>query len=584
MKAFYPLVLLLCSSHIFAEIISPEWRIDWNPGLTDGFPDKAALVNAMDYGAHADGQTDDSQPFINAINALPEKGGILLVPEGEYLLQKEISISKGVLIRGDGFDKTRLIFDLSGRKENCIEFVKYDRGGWTEALEGYEKGSPRILVNNPDFFTAGDFIEIEQENDADIMYTKPDWQQSWAENAVGQIGRVERIEEGALVLTEPLNFTYSADFSPRVRRIGMIEYPGVEDIYVERLDAGDGHIMQMRYCAFGRVQRIESYNTFRSHIYLSEAYHCEVRNNYIHHAHDYGGGGHGYGVDVIHHSAGSLIIDNVFHYLRHSMMTHVGTSGNVFAYNFSIEREPQKLCDISLHGHYSHFNLFESNVVEEIDISDYWGPVGPGNTFLRNVITQEGIDVNDHSHYQNLVGNVLKKGSISINSTVQKTLRHGNVVRDKVQWDENIDDHNIPTSYFLKKKPQFLEGFAWPLFGPDVAEGPILPAQYRWNKGNPITGVAAPMVQRPGHFRLRVFPNPFNPRTTISFTLPQREQVSVRVYSIDGRLAATPVQGKLDAGEYAMRFQPEAQTASGVFIVVIETPTRSVFEKATFVK
>ncbi len=577
-------LFLLFGSLAFTEIISPEWRIDWNPGIPGGYPEKNFQVNVRDFGAVGDGETDDSGAFIDAIKAIPGTGGVLFIPQGDYLVRKKISINKGVLLRGESFDRSRLFFDLDGRKENCIEFVKYERGAWTEASEGFTKGSTTLVVNTPEGFAAGDFIELQQENDADIMYTKPAWNQSWAQNAVGQICRIERVEDGVLVLHEPLNFTYNEELAPQVRKLGMILYPGVEDVYIERLDAGDGHTIQMRYTAYGLVQRIESNMTFRSHIYLSEAYGGEVRNNYLHHSHDYGGGGHGYGVDIVRHSVNVLVIDNVFKYLRHSMLTHVGTSGNVYAYNYSFDREPQRFCDISLHGHYSHFNLFESNVIEEIDIADYWGPMGPGNTFLRNVINQEGIDVKDYSHGQNLVGNVLQKGTVFIQPGVLKTLKHGNVVGGAMQWDENIDDRNIPTSYFLKEKPEFLQGFAWPLFGPDVAEGPILPAQYRWNKGNPITGVAATPVQRPQHFRLRVFPNPFNPRTTISFTLPQREYASVRVYSIDGRLAATLAQGQLDAGEYAVRFQPKAQTASGVFIVVVDTPTRTVFKKATFVK
>jgi hypothetical protein len=211
-------------------------------------------------------------------------------------------------------------------------------------------------------------------------------------------------------------------------------------------------------------------------------------NNYLHHAHDYGGGGHGYGIDTISHTSDCLIIDNVFRSLRHSMMTHVGTSGNVFAYNFSTQREPQKLCDISLHGHYSNANLFESNAVEEIDISDWWGPIGPSNTFLRNSITQEGVDINDSSHGQNLLGNVLKKGTIKISAGVTQTLAHGNVVNGNVAWDPTIENKKLPVSYFLTAKPSFLANCPWPLFGPDVAGDHKLPAQLRYESGNPILG------------------------------------------------------------------------------------------------
>ena len=74
----------------------------------------------------------------------------------------------------------------------------------------------------------------------------------------------------------------------------------------------------------------------------------------------------------------------------------MGASGNVYGYNYSVETQSEGTwtpCDISLHGHYPHMNLFEGNTVQEVDVSDYWGPCGPGNTFLRNRVESEGIQV-----------------------------------------------------------------------------------------------------------------------------------------------------------------------------------------------
>ncbi len=576
--------LLFANTLLLSDIIPPDRRIDWSPGLPGGFPEKTVQVNVMDFGAVGDGQTDDSDAFINAIKAIPSSGGELNIPAGSYLITKKLAISKGVLFKGESFDETRLLFDLGKRGDNCIEFVKYDRGDWVDVEEGFEKGSNELIVQNPSKFKAGDFVEIQQENDPDLMYTDDNWKQSWSENAVGQILKIESIrDDGTLVLNRPLYMTYRAELAPQLRTLGLIEFPGVEDLYIERLDAGDGHTIQMRYVAYGRVQRIESNMTYRTHVYLSECYATEVSNNYIHHSHDYGGGGHGYGVDTVRHTTDCLIIDNIFHHLRHSMLTHVGTSGNVFAYNYSPDRDPQRLTDISLHGHYSNYNLFESNVVQEIQVADYWGPMGPGNTFLRNKVEDESFKVDDFSHYQNVVGNEILKG-LSIESNVQHTLNHGNIVRGKVVWDDAISDRDIPVSYFLTDKPDFFHDSPWPLFGPDVDGDLKLPAQRRYESGDPISTVNDNSAHVPLNYQLSVYPNPFNPQTSITFDLPAAGHVQVDVYSMHGRWIETLVDDKRSAGQHTVNYQPSALMSSGVYVVRVSAGSITLHKKVTYLK
>ncbi|MFH1862430.1 MAG: SBBP repeat-containing protein [bacterium] len=61
------------------------------------------------------------------------------------------------------------------------------------------------------------------------------------------------------------------------------------------------------------------------------------------------------------------------------------------------------------------------------------------------------------------------------------------------------------------------------------------------------------------------YPNPFNPRSSVQFALPQAEQVSLKIYNIRGDLVATLVEGWRAAGVYEATFDG-SNLASGVYI------------------
>jgi hypothetical protein len=73
----------------------------------------------------------------------------------------------------------------------------------------------------------------------------------------------------------------------------------------------------------------------------------------------------------------------------------------------------------------------------------------------------------------------------------------------------------------------------------------------------------------PGEFALyQNFPNPFNPTTNISFTLPLSENVQLSVYNVLGQRVATLVNGTMPAGTHTVNFNA-ANLASGVYIYSI---------------
>jgi hypothetical protein len=87
---------------------------------------------------------------------------------------------------------------------------------------------------------------------------------------------------------------------------------------------------------------------------------------------------------------------------------------------------------------------------------------------------------------------------------------------------------------------------------------------------------------------LHVFPNPFNPRTCIEFTLAQNAEISVEIYSLSGQKVRTLYRGMSVAGTHRMhwdgtngQYQP---VAGGIYFVRVHDGRRTAFRKLVLLK
>ena len=452
----------------------------WNPGVEGGIPHKSISVNVKDFGAKGDGVTDDYAAIDKAIKSVAD-GGAVFIPEGNYLIKTKLSLSKPIVLRGEGPERTNLLIDHSS---DGFEIITYKRGQWVKIEDGFSKGSTKLIVTSPELIKPGLYIEIQQDNDPEVMYTIPDWNTGWAAGAVGQIAKIVSIEGDTVTIDEPLRTNYRAELNPVARTQGFAEYVGFEDFTVKRVDTSDTNMFYFKNAANCWIKNVHSMLPRKAHVSVTTGYRIEVRDSFFEDATAWDGGGHGYGVELGFHVTNCLVENNIFKHLRHSMMVHIGANGNVFGYNYSIEPYQSEggnwtPCDISIHGHYPYANLFEGNIVQEVTIADYWGPAGPENTFLRNRIEKEGISVEDSSNYQNFIGNELVGAGIVWDTDSRYPhridpftfLRHGNYIGGSIEWDPNISDKSIIKSYYLDHKPEFYGSLHWPSTGADVLDG-----------------------------------------------------------------------------------------------------------------
>jgi hypothetical protein len=466
-------------------------------GRTGDFTNYASVVDVKSFGAKGNGTTDDTMPIVNAINSLSGYG-VIYLPAGTYRITQPLYLKANTILRGAGSTLTRLHFEGSGTAGRCIGAVRWDSNQtdpWRTVTGGMEQGSCEIELSSVSGIVAGDIIEIEQEKD-------PAWNlnESWQANLQGQIVRVAGVNGAAktVLLERPLRIGYSIARNPRARKLATIGNVGIEDLYIERKDAVNGYTIELKYAVNCWVRRVESYRTYKSHVWIERGYENEVRENYFHHSHVYGGGGEGYGVACGRHTSDTLVEDNVFDTLRHSMSVGHGANGNVFAYNFStnraldpVLRTPQ--ADISVHGNWVYMNLFEGNVVEDADVPDWYFPAGPGNTLFRNRIVNRSVAVEVGSDDQNIVGNELPAGCVRVDNGVMDAIVHGNCEGGTVTWEPEMC-RNLPPSYFRSTRPNFIPvddpQIQWPPLGSDLGSGSrTIPAERRYAAGQCVPGM-----------------------------------------------------------------------------------------------
>jgi hypothetical protein len=83
-------------------------------------------------------------------------------------------------------------------------------------------------------------------------------------------------------------------------------------------------------------------------------------------------------------------------------------------------------------------------------------------------------------------------------------------------------------------------------------------------------------------------PNPFNPHTTIRFTLPARTDATLRVYDVTGRLVSEIATGALDAGTHTLRWDGTDRrghrVASGVYFYRLRAGTHTATRKMVLLR
>ena len=513
-------------------------------------------------------------------------------PSGNYLVASTIDLPDSVILRGISSDSAHIIFNLNNTVGNGFNSTGSTSGIFTLVISGTERGSEAIVVSDPSTFSAGDYAELIENNGS--WDTQPVF---WADNSVGQILHLIQISGDTLFFDSPLRINYDTSLSARIQKIIPAVETGIECLTISRSDTISSGVcfnIYFNYAANCWLRGVESNKSIGSHVEVDASTNISIRGCYFHHSYLYDGvSTHGYGITLFSHTGQCLIENNIMQHLRHSFSLQTGANGNVIAYNYSFDPFRSEFpsdfgADISLHGHFPFSNLFEGNIVQNIQIDQTHGPNGPFNTFFRNRAEKYGIIMTSGSYQSdsmNFVGNEIPNTSFPFGNYTLVGSAHfeyGNNIKGVIQ---PTGTSPLPdSSYYLSDLPAFWTTTIFPIIGiPNVLASGTIPAYDRYLSGSHFTDCDDDItigIEALEYSSMEVFPNPNSGIVTIR--LPS---------GLKGCLALLKdLSGKIifqktfyaSHSEYVMEFPKEIKT--GIYLLEVLINKNTVVKKIVIVK
>lgn len=552
MRLIYMAMAYLMPLALYAQNIPDSRKVDWSIcGVEGGIPCLTAERNAVtEFGIDNTGSSDVASAVNTALSNLNESE-VLYFPSGTYLFNATVSVPQGVVIRGESPINTVLNFDFSA---NATCFMIEGSGASGNVLNVTDIsvfGEYTVTVNDATGISIGDHVEIAQANDPAIHGAEdPADLTTWAEELKGQIAIVVAKNGNTLTLDRSLTFDYDLNFTTTLKKVSLISNVGLENFKLVRVsDNGTNALNNNFWFTYSQncwMRRVHSEYSSRYHVRVDYSTNFEMSECFLDKAFNCGGGGAGYGVLIQDHATECLVENNIARALRHPWIPKEGAARNVYAYNFSSGTTQGTACDadpltnsyadISLHGHYPSYNLFEGNIVYRVTSSDSWGPNGPGNTIFRNrVLGANGIWIQSYSKEQNVIGNELTYPGADFEMDRDGTIG-GTTLNYSNYGTTGLIDGEAPqsvlNSYYLSSKPDFFNGDPWPSIGPGVVfNSGEIPAQKRFNSGNYFYDPSASecvitsFAERKNTVSFAAYPNPFSEDFVIE--LPESGTISI---------------------------------------------------------
>lgn len=413
-----------------AEIIPLDRRARWSPGIPGGIPEVKKVCSRLDAEKYGNGVADATAAIQAALEGCAE-GQAVLLPAGTWRTTDVLWIRKGVVLRGEGPDKTRITREGAGDNwRGAVLRVMNDAAPQppVAVVADAPLGAQRLEVADAGSFKKGDVIHLDQRDDPALVTTgdcrwfkriDPDG----VARSMGQLAEVVGKEGKALLLGAPLHMAVKTSLRPEVIRSSpsVVRGAGIEDLY---LSGGVQANVDVSGASYSWLKNIESDRVVGRHLSIKGCYRCVIRDSFVHHAaRDYNSGAHAYGISLSYQTTDTLVENNIVYYLNKLLLLEASGGGNVIAYNYvddPILGQQPTWQEVAIDGsHCSHpfMTLFEGNWAPHIGAAATHGSASH-LTFFRNFASSRARTVDATSNveavqldagmlYMNVVGNVL---------------------------------------------------------------------------------------------------------------------------------------------------------------------------------
>jgi len=213
----------------------------------------AATSSVADFGAKPNDKLDDTDAFEKAL----EKGGVITIPAGEYILSRRLYVRKpGTIILGAGATKTRLRFtksleslDPSPTKNTggtattqwswiggLLTFQGTSRNGTAHSLVAAKRGDTKVTLRDASTFKPGQEVVLTLQGSGDKLvrhlYAGDPGKASKLKPPakVEMAARIASVDGLVVTLSAPLLVELPEDLSPTIADAGARDDYGLRGV------------------------------------------------------------------------------------------------------------------------------------------------------------------------------------------------------------------------------------------------------------------------------------------------------------------------------------------------------------------